>query len=126
MSSQNSVTSLKGQSQEKVQQVQEVLSMVSQKGIGHGGRIISGLYRDEAPCASRNAGSETSGMHTLRTQHSELSAFGNHPFNQSNLDLSVGGIGSSNRYHMLNAMGLVKSSSRRTSYDVIGNQNSYS
>ena len=82
--------------------------MVSHKGIGHGGKIISGLYKDEfAGTVSRNNGSETSGINTLRSQYSELSAFGNHLFNQSNLDLSVGGIGSSNRYHMLNAMGLV-------------------
>ena len=87
--------------------MQDVISMVSQKGIGHGGRIISGLYKDELAGGSRNNGSETSGINTLRSAYSELSAFGNHLFNQSNLDLSVGGIGSSNRYHMLNAMGLV-------------------
>ena len=97
--------------------------MVSQKCIGHGGRIISGINNENLACmnVSRNNLTETSGVNTQRTQHSELSAFGNHLFNQSNLDLSVGGIGSSNRYHMLNAMGLVSSKSRRQSYDVIGN-----
>ena len=56
--------------------------MVSQKGIGHGGRIVSGLLRDENGMGfSRNNGSETSGAQTMRTQFSELSAFGNHPFN---------------------------------------------
>ena len=51
------VNSFKGQSQKKVKQVQEVITMVSQKEIGHGGKIISGLYRDDS--VSRNDGSES-------------------------------------------------------------------
>ena len=42
--------------------------MVSQKGIGHGGRIVSGLFRDETVFGgSRNNASETSGVNTVRT-----------------------------------------------------------
>ena len=51
--------------------MQDVISMVSQKGIGHGGRIISGLYKDEAAYGgSRNNGSETSGGFNTNTLRS--------------------------------------------------------
>ena len=77
---------LNGHSRE---QVQEVLSIASEQKFGLGGNIIMGLSNPANGNGSFSRNSLTqSGYNTIQ---SDLTAFGNCPFNASNLSLSVYG-----------------------------------
>ena len=68
--------------------------MASEKNFGLGGNIITGLMRQRDGLAANGLGSSSrnsmtySGMNTIA---SDLTAFGNCPFNASNLSLSCYG-----------------------------------
>ena len=73
------------------EQVQGVLSIASEKNFGLGGNIITGLHK---PGMDRGLGSFSRNSMTQsggNTIQSDLTAFGNCPFNASNLSLSVYG-----------------------------------
>ena len=68
-----------------------MLSIASDKKFGLGGNIITGLGRRDGygPMGSFSRNSMT--YSEMKTNQSELTAFGNCPFNVSNLSLSVYG-----------------------------------
>ena len=88
-SNQKSQASFKAYGQNR--DVQEALSIASDKNFGLGGNVITGLMKPGMGGGlgsfSRNSLTQ-SGMNTIQ---SDLTAFGNCPFNASNLSLSVYG-----------------------------------
>mmetsp|Transcript_3304 Transcript_3304/g.4435 ORF Transcript_3304/g.4435 Transcript_3304/m.4435 type:complete len:111 (-) Transcript_3304:220-552(-) len=77
------------------EQIQEALSMASEKKFGLGGNIITGLMKPGQFGSGGAFGSFSRNSLTQSnydgTNQSDLTAFGNCPFNASNLSLSVYG-----------------------------------